>query len=82
VPSGEAGERFVGLAREALPDVDLRAVAGGHDVLFYRETARLPLSHLPQLGAAGQDAYRQLAAVEHFTPHTRRDIAFQSAGLV
>ena len=58
----------------------LHAVTGGDDILLYREAARLPLGQLPQLGPIGQDAYYKLVAVEHFTPHVRRDIAFRVAG--
>jgi hypothetical protein len=76
-PANPAGERFQGLAREALPDA---APATGPDaILFYRELPYLRLADLDQLGPAAQDAYQQMLAVDHFTPHARTDIPFTPA---
>jgi serine/threonine protein kinase len=75
-PAGPAGERIRALAVEALPEVEWQIAPGDEDILLYRERANLPLSDLPQLGALAQDAYRQMSAAEHFTPHCRSDIDF------
>ncbi len=77
VPEGPSGARFRELAEEALPEAKLLHVTGGDDVLLYRETTCVPLARLPQLGPQGREAYEQLSAVEHFTPHARGDVAFQ-----
>jgi serine/threonine protein kinase len=79
VPTSPAGERLQSLARQALPDVAWIAAAGADDIAIYRETPQLPIAELEQLGLAGQDAYRQMTSVEHFTPHSRTDIAFTHA---
>ncbi len=76
VPPGPAGDRFAALAAAAVPGTDLLTVAGGDDVVVYREYPRMPLAALEQLGPLGQEAYRQLASVQHFTPHSRLDVAF------
>jgi hypothetical protein len=56
--------------------VKLTTAASADDVVVYRELAHLPLADLDLFGPAGQDAYRQMCAVEHLHPHTRTDIAF------
>jgi hypothetical protein len=35
----------------------------------------LSFADLQLLGPPGQEAYHQMKSVEHFTPHTRMDIA-------
>jgi serine/threonine protein kinase len=78
VPPGEGGERLRELARHALPEVDWQPAASGDEVVIYREVSHLPLSDLEQLGAQGRDAYRQMNAAEHFTPHNRIDVDFST----
>jgi eukaryotic-like serine/threonine-protein kinase len=75
-PPGPAGDRFRKLTRDALPEVEVLSAAAEDDIFFYREAPNLPLSELEQLGAVGQDAYRQMSAAEDFTPHTRIDVDF------
>jgi hypothetical protein len=75
-PSGPAGGRFRDLTVQAVPDVEWHSAPGDEDILLYRELTNLPLADLPQLGPVGQDAYRQMSAAEHFTPHCRCDIDF------
>jgi hypothetical protein len=75
-PDNPAGARFRSLAAEALPEVEWLTASNDEDVLLYRERANLPLSELPQLGAVAQDAYQQMSAAEHFTPHCRSDVDF------
>ncbi len=75
-PAGPAGDHFRELAATALPDVEWHAAPGDEDIVLYRELTNLPLSDLPQLGPLGQDAYRQMSAAEHFTPHCRCDVDF------
>jgi hypothetical protein len=75
VPATPAGERFRALAREALPDVELIDVVSPDDIVFYREWTHLALTDLEQFGPAGREAYLQMTSVEHFTPHSRMDVA-------
>jgi serine/threonine protein kinase len=75
-PSGPAGERLMGLAANALSEVEWQAVPGDEDILLYRERVNLPLFELPQLGTLAQDAYRQMSNADHFTPHCRSDVDF------
>jgi serine/threonine protein kinase len=77
-PSGPAGDRFRDLTAEVLPEVEWHHAPGDEDILLYRELSNLPLVDLPQLGPVGQDAYRQMIATEHFTPHCRCDVNFSS----
>ena len=44
------------------------------DVIFYRELQEVKLSELEQLGPVAYEAYQQMTALEHFTPHSRSDI--------
>jgi serine/threonine protein kinase len=81
VPPGAEGERFRTLARRALPETDLVPAASTADIVFYREQAHLDLTTLPQLGPAGQQAYRQFLADRQVTPHTRVDIGEWQTGL-
>jgi hypothetical protein len=76
VPATEAGERLKTLARQALPDVPWTFTQGGDEIVVYRETPLTPLAELAQLGPIAQEAYRQMLAVEHFTPHNRIDVTF------
>jgi hypothetical protein len=76
VPATPAGERLKALARQALPDVPWVFAQGGDEIIVYRETPQRPLAELAQLDQAALDAYHQMTAVEHFTPHSRIDIAF------
>jgi hypothetical protein len=78
MPPGEGGERLRELARQALPDVDWQPAASADDVVLYREVANLALADLEQLGPQGRDAYRQMNAAEHFTPHSRIDVDFST----
>lgn len=73
-PSSAAGTRFSELAHTALPDVAPVSASGGDDVVFYREVPNLLLANLDQLGPPGHEAYQQLIAAAHFTPHCRVDI--------
>jgi hypothetical protein len=76
VPATPAGEQLKALARQALPDVPWIFVEGGAEIIVYRESAQTPLAELAQLGPVAQEAYRQMSAVEHFTPHCRLDVSF------
>jgi hypothetical protein len=75
-PPGPDGDRFRELAREGLANVEFHAAPSNDDILLYRELSYLPLQELEQLGPAGQEAYRQMIAMESFTPHSRCDISF------
>ncbi len=78
IPSGPAGGRFRELAQRVLADVPLLSVAGGDDILFYREAAQMAFADLEPLGSIAREAYAQLTRRAHFTPHTRADIVFGS----
>jgi serine/threonine protein kinase len=79
VPAGKSEEtdrRLRDLARKALPAAEQVRTDGGDDLVVYREVAHVPLDELKQLGPAGQEAYRQMLALDSFTPHNRIDISF------
>jgi hypothetical protein len=72
-PPGPAGERFRDLARAAMADKELTPAASSADIVFYREV-QLSLTALEQLGPLAQEAYQQIAAAQHCSPHSRADI--------
>jgi hypothetical protein len=75
-PTGPAGERLRALVRARLPEANwTTAAAGRDDIVFYRELTCASLPELDQLGPLGLEAYQQVAALEHFTPHSRTDIS-------
>jgi hypothetical protein len=74
-PMNASGQKVRHLAQGALPDADLAEADSSEDIVFYRERFQLPISELEQLGPLGYEAYRQVGMVEHFTPHSRTDIA-------
>jgi hypothetical protein len=78
VPATPAGERLKALAAQAVPHVPWVYAHGGDEIIIYREAPRLAIADLPQLAATAEEAYAQMSAVEHFTPHCRMDIAFDS----
>ena len=58
----------------AINCAELGIIENSEDITVYREVPHLFLSDLEQLGPLALAAYRQMAGVEHFTPHTRIDI--------
>jgi serine/threonine protein kinase len=54
--------------------VDAGPGTAGDEILYYREEVCLSLTDLNLLGPIGREAYRQMNAVDHFTPHARIDI--------
>jgi hypothetical protein len=77
-PPGPAGDRFRELVHRALPQLEIHHANSPDDVLIYRERNNMPLSDLEQMGPPGRDAYSQMNAADHFTPHTRSDIEFRA----
>jgi serine/threonine protein kinase len=75
-PPGPAGEEVFQLAREAMDTSEVEGTGSTEDVIFYREVVNLPLATMDPLGEAGRDAYCQMLASEHFTPHSRTDVAY------
>jgi serine/threonine protein kinase len=79
VPDGrseQTNQRLGDLARKALPAAEVVGTSADDDLVVYREVAHVPLGELKQLGAAGQEAYRQMLALDSFTPHARIDLPF------
>jgi hypothetical protein len=61
--------------RQAVPDLEMAPAGGVDDIVIYREETQLLLADLEQLGPVGHDAYQQMTTSEHFTPHSRNDVA-------
>jgi serine/threonine protein kinase len=74
VPFGQE-DRFRQLANEILPQIQVVASARVDDLVVYREKTHFTLEDLEHFGPVGEDAYEQLLGLEHFTPHSRLDIA-------
>jgi hypothetical protein len=86
-PASQEGQpRLRDLARQAVPEnqliiADAQEGSAASEILFYREEPCLSLADLRLFSPQGRDAYLQMNRVEHFTPHTRTDIAeWQAAG--
>jgi serine/threonine protein kinase len=62
-------------ARQAVAEAELMPAASVDDIVIYREETQLVLAEVEQLGPAGREAYQQMATSEHFTPHSRNDVA-------
>jgi hypothetical protein len=74
VPFGQE-EHFRQLVGQELPHVQIVATAQVDDLVVYREKTHFTLADLDHLGPNGETAYEQLRGVEHFTPHSRLDVA-------
>jgi len=81
-PPGQASERFQELAQGVASELKMIAASGLNDIVFYRESPRLALAELSQLGPLAYEAYRQMSGVESFTPHSRTDISEWRAAVV
>jgi serine/threonine protein kinase len=77
VPPGPGSDALVSLTNRVLLGAEPKVAPSLDDIILYREVANLPLTALEQMGAKGQEAYQTLTATEHFTPHTRIDLAFE-----
>jgi serine/threonine protein kinase len=73
-PSGPNEGKLRDLASRAVPEAELIPCATTHDIIVYREEARLPIDKVTLLGATGHEAYNQANVAENFTTHTRTDI--------
>ncbi len=73
ISRGPAGDRIRELYVQQLGKNGFVAVPSD-DVSVYRENSFIKITDLEQLGPLAQQAYRQMMAVEHFTPHVRADI--------
>jgi hypothetical protein len=79
-PPGEAGNQFRDLVHSTIPEAPLQDCCSvtADDILIYREHPIVPLTAVEHFGLLGENAYRQMNATEHFTPHTRIDIPFRN----
>ena len=73
VPDGWESQ-FKKLSTRALPQARVISTPLTDELYFYREDTRFTISDLEQLDTVGEDAYHQMQATEHFTPHSRQDI--------
>lgn len=75
VSADESGTRVGELAHRGMPELELLSVPGGEEVVLLREQTNLPLAQLAHLGPDARDAYEQMCAMDHFSPHARIDVA-------
>jgi serine/threonine protein kinase len=59
---------------QLMPATIVVSTTNPDDIVCYREQG-VQLGDLPQLGATAQEAYSQMAAVAHYTAHSRMDIS-------
>ncbi|MDW8267202.1 MAG: tubulin-like doman-containing protein [Gemmataceae bacterium] len=81
VPRTGALEAFRALAGRVLPQVEVVPTNEVREIVCYREQ-RVSLADLPQLGEEARQIYEHMRKVEHFTPHSRMDIADWSSAAV
>jgi hypothetical protein len=73
-PSSPTGKRLAELTEQVLSGKNIRRVEGRDEIVMYREIPHFPLADLEHLGPLGFEAYRQMVAIDNFTPHSRMDI--------
>jgi serine/threonine protein kinase len=73
-PETPSGAQVRGLIEGVFPDVRWVAATGSDDLVWYRELPDIELSSLEQLGPLGLEAYQQMSASGHSSPHNRLDI--------
>ena len=74
VPNEPASPRLVKMVENSMAGINWTVTSSKEDVIFYRELQEVKLSELEQLGPVAYEAYQQMTALEHFTPHSRSDI--------
>jgi hypothetical protein len=74
IPASEAGKSFAEEAKKALSDVHLVNVPGQADLMFCREQGSLSIEDLERILSLCRNAYHELSAVPHSSPHARFDI--------
>ena len=74
IPDGAESEVFCQIARKSLPHVDMIPAHSTDEIMICRESSRVVLTDLPQLGTIAEDAYRVLVANPQSSPHARVDI--------
>jgi serine/threonine protein kinase len=74
VPTGQE-KPFRKLVAQVYPEAKVIGTAHLHDLTFYREEHRYSLGELKRLCTEASEAYQQMVAAEHFTPHSRLDIS-------
>jgi serine/threonine protein kinase len=74
LPSGPASDQILELVKQAAGDAGFQLSSSRDDIVFYREVSQLPLGDLEHVGPLGFEAYREMASIDHFTPHSRMDI--------
>jgi hypothetical protein len=80
MPPGTAAEKFRGLVRKSLPNMQLAFADSPDDIVVYREQPGVAIEKLELLGPVGQDAYAQMTKAENFSAHSREDITDWQAG--
>jgi serine/threonine protein kinase len=75
VPPASDNKRFEKLLRQAAPSADIAECSALDEIVFYREETRATFAELALVKGTGREAYRQLAATENFSLHTRMDIS-------
>ncbi len=74
-PDSDAGRRIRTVAQSILPECQTVLTRSKDEIVIYRESIGIQLEDLKQLGPAAREAYDLSCSLEHFSPHTRLDIA-------
>jgi hypothetical protein len=74
VPNESASSRLVEMVQHGMAGINWTVTGSKEGVIFYRELQEIKLSELEQLSPVAYEAYQQMTALEHFTPHSRSDI--------
>ena len=74
VSQASDNHRLVKLLQQAAPSAQIVDSPLSDEITFYRETTLTDFAELGSITSSGRDAYRQLAATENFSLHSRMDI--------
>jgi serine/threonine protein kinase len=75
VPPSPAGNKLLEASEEAFAGLTVRKVVSRDEIVLFRDIPQFPMGDLEHLGPLGYEAYRQVVAIDNFTPHSRTDIS-------
>ncbi|MCS7167715.1 MAG: protein kinase [Gemmatales bacterium] len=75
LPGSPAGHELAQSAQATFPSDTVFLMGDPQEICVYREYVGIRFEDLPQFGREARYAYEQVCSLEHFTPHSRIDIA-------
>jgi serine/threonine protein kinase len=75
LPATPSGKKIHEAVRGVLPDLQTVSIPDADEIVLLRECVGVPLRDLKLFSSSVQAAYQTALNIEHFTPHTRQDVA-------